>query len=113
MWTSNQDRHRHRKGRNGSVLAQDAIPEDSGVATNGTSSTRASSAMSNVSHASNVSGAPRREVNVSSNPGVGGVGGDKRRKRESYMEAVSMGSLDERASIASSNSSVTSEPIDL
>jgi len=45
---------------------------------------------------------------VASNPmGGGDPGRQKRRVRESYMEAVSMGSLDDRGSISSS------EPIDL
>lgn len=35
---------------------------------------------------------------------------EKRKKRESYLEAMSMGSIDERTS---GRSSVTSEPIDL
>ena len=113
MWTSNQEREKRRKGRNGSVLPPDAIPEDSGVATNGTSSTRASTAMggSNTSLDSAASGR-RRETTISTNPAVNQQA--KRRNRESYFEAVSMGSLDERGSIASmGNSSVTTEPIDL
>ena len=59
----------------------------------------------------NGGGQPPRRNPTSSNPGQGMSLEDKRKKRGSYLEAVSMGSLDERSSIG--GVSVTSEPIDL
>lgn len=110
VWSTNPNAPR--KGRNNTVeLPMSNSSTISTIATNGNGSHHnGSSSHINGTNSNGSAALPMRNP-TSTNPALGMSQDDKRKKRGSYLEAVSMGSLDERSSVG--GASVTSEPIDL